>query len=396
MQAIGADANDWDRHFKLVADIDLSAYTGTEFNIIGHYERHGHPSNKPFTGVFDGNGHSISNFTYNSAAINYIGLFAYVDGPNAEIKDLTLIEPTVNANDRVGSLVGYLLVKGTISNCGVEGGSVWGDFLVGGLVGFNYDGCISNCYSTANVNGNDLTGGLAGANFYPGDPKRGSMSNCYAAGNVVGNVNTGGLVGGAGFCAIVNSYSVSAVNGNEHTGGLVGNIWGDSPMFLSNCYAAGSVSGATNVGGLVGYEGGGVLTSYTKCFWDSDVNPDVNGIGNTSDSNVIGESTANMQTRSTFTDAGWDFVGEVINGPNDIWRMCVDDVNYPLLSWQFNEGDFICPDGVNFFDFSFFSEQWTRKYCAGSNDCDGRDLDQLGTVENNDLRIFADNWLAGF
>ncbi|MHC4537618.1 MAG: GLUG motif-containing protein, partial [Planctomycetota bacterium] len=239
MQAIGADANDWDRHFKLVADIDLSAYTGTEFNIIGHYEGYGHPSNKPFTGVFDGNGHSISNFTYNSAAINYIGLFAYVDGPNAEIKDLTLIEPTVNANDRVGSLVGYLLVKGTISNCGVEGGSVWGDFLVGGLVGFNYDGCISNCYSTANVNGNDLTGGLAGANVYPGDPKRGSMSNCYAAGNVVGNVNTGGLVGGAGFCAIVNSYSVSAVNGNEHTGGLVGNIWGDSPMFLSNCYAAG-------------------------------------------------------------------------------------------------------------------------------------------------------------
>jgi hypothetical protein len=167
-------------------------------------------------------------------------------------------------------------------------------------------------------------------------------------------------------------------------------------MFLSNCYAAGSVSGATNVGGLVGYEGGGVLTSYTKCFWDSDVNPDVNGIGNTSDSNVIGESTANMQTRSTFTDAGWDFVGEVINGPNDIWRMCVDDVNYPLLSWQFNEGDFICPDGVNFFDFSFFAGHWAEDNCDASNDCDRTDLDLLGYVDIKDLRIFVDNWLAGF
>ena len=27
MNAIGANPNDWDKHFKLVADIDLSAYT---------------------------------------------------------------------------------------------------------------------------------------------------------------------------------------------------------------------------------------------------------------------------------------------------------------------------------------------------------------------------------
>ena len=35
MNAIGADPNDWDKHFKLMADIDLSQYTGTEFNLIG-------------------------------------------------------------------------------------------------------------------------------------------------------------------------------------------------------------------------------------------------------------------------------------------------------------------------------------------------------------------------
>ena len=38
MQAIGADANDWDECFKLMADIDLSAFDGNdgrpEFNII--------------------------------------------------------------------------------------------------------------------------------------------------------------------------------------------------------------------------------------------------------------------------------------------------------------------------------------------------------------------------
>ena len=51
MQAIGADANDWDKHFKLMADIDLAGFSGTAFNIIAN-----------FTGVFDGNDHTISNF----------------------------------------------------------------------------------------------------------------------------------------------------------------------------------------------------------------------------------------------------------------------------------------------------------------------------------------------
>ncbi len=35
MNANGAEPNDWDKHFKLMADIDMSAYSGTQFNIIG-------------------------------------------------------------------------------------------------------------------------------------------------------------------------------------------------------------------------------------------------------------------------------------------------------------------------------------------------------------------------
>ena len=46
MNAIGVDSNDWDKNFVLIADINLSGFTGTRFNIIWN-----------FTGVFDGNGH---------------------------------------------------------------------------------------------------------------------------------------------------------------------------------------------------------------------------------------------------------------------------------------------------------------------------------------------------
>jgi hypothetical protein len=43
MNLIGTDTNDWDKHFRLINDINLAAYTGTAFNLIGT------PAN-PFTG----------------------------------------------------------------------------------------------------------------------------------------------------------------------------------------------------------------------------------------------------------------------------------------------------------------------------------------------------------
>ena len=71
MQEIGANPNDWDKHFLMTADINLADYTSMQFNIIG-------TKSTPFAGVFNGNGHKISNFTYTCTGIDYIGLFGYV------------------------------------------------------------------------------------------------------------------------------------------------------------------------------------------------------------------------------------------------------------------------------------------------------------------------------
>ena len=46
----------------------------------------------------------------------------------------------------------------------------------------------------------------------------------------------------------------------------------------------------------------------------------------------IGLTTAQMQTTTTFLDAGWDFVGETANGTADIW--CMPPGDYPHLSWE--------------------------------------------------------------
>ena len=69
MNQIGRNYTDWGKCFKLTADINLSAYTGTQFSRIGTDDKH------PFSGVFDGNGHTISGFTYTAPTRDYIGVF---------------------------------------------------------------------------------------------------------------------------------------------------------------------------------------------------------------------------------------------------------------------------------------------------------------------------------
>ena len=141
MNAIGADSNDWDKHFLLCADIDLSEFTGSEFNIIGRgrYDCLPPPFGDcslvitPFTGVFDGNGHTISNFTYEFTGNEFVGLFGCVDGEDAQINNLGLrdvdIDVKHDGNDpdhgATGSLIG-LLFDGTVIGCSQDG-SVSGD-----------------------------------------------------------------------------------------------------------------------------------------------------------------------------------------------------------------------------------------------------------------------------
>ena len=416
MNTIGAEPNDWDKHFKLMADIDLSEFTGTDFNIIGYIkiEMRGRGGfqvveSKPFTGVFDGNGHTISNFSYISTDTNYVGLFANVDGENARIKDLGLIDPNIDAGTkwglrRVGSLVGENL-GGTISNCYAEGGSVSCLSGVGGLVGENDHGTITNCYATANVSGDSFVGGLVGENYYGtitncyaeggsvlgdwevgglvGGLSFGTITDCYATGSVLGNDAVGGLVGGNMGAIITNSYSLGHVTGGEYVGGLVGYNWSLLGT-ITTCYSAGSVLGMTDAGGLVGWNGGSV----TDSFWDVQTSEQSTSAGGT------GKTTAEMQMESTFTDAGWDFVGESVNGFEEIWSIC-EGTNYPRLAWQIPAGDFVCPDGIMIEDFVFFLGHWRDDNCDSSNDyCQGTDLDFSGTVDEDDLEIFVENWLA--
>jgi hypothetical protein len=152
---------------------------------------------------------------------------------------------------------------------------------------------------------------------------------------------------------------------------------------MSYCYASGRVSGGDNLGGLCGLN---ELGTVSDCFWDIDAS----GL-DTSDGGT-GLNTVQMQQAGTYISAGWDFVGESLNGGNDIWTI-KEGFDYPKHVW--GTVNFIGWDGVDFKDYRYFAERWGRTDCSGVNDCDRADLDFSGSVGSNDLCIFATYWLSG-
>ena len=383
MNDIGNNPGDWDKHFKLTADIDLGFYTGEMFNIIGFFCGYGDPNNRPFTGVFDGNGHTISNFTY-STSERQIGIFGYVEG--AEFKNVGLINPDVDAGTtgwRIGALVGDMK-GGTVTGCYVEGGSISGDWQVGGLIGLNNYGelTMSDCYATCSVCGTESVGGLISGCYW------GTVTNCYATGKVFSS-RGGGLIG----TSYAGSHGTTTISRCYATGNVVGNGGGlveENLGLIYDSYATGRVTGSG--GGLVASNSGTVENS----FWDKETS------GKTTSAAGTGKTTAQMKDASTFLNAGWDFVGETANGTDDIWAICSCGGCYPRLVENMEIpsllGDSVVPEGVDINDLAFFVAHWLESDCAGqywtSGPC-GADLNGNGTVDLEDYAVTAANWLVG-
>ncbi len=329
LNRIGHNRRLMECHFKLIGDIDL---TGFHFYPIGSLD-------DPYRGVFDGDGFTISNLTITGG--EYLGLFGCL-GSGAEVRYLGVVDVNITSSgDWVGGLAGCN--SGTLTRC-YSTGTVSGDDRVGGLVGLNW-GVVADCHSTGAVSGDYGVGGLLGVNSSP----NGIVSNCYSTGAVSGRSQVGGLVGDNSIDSKVSwSCCTGAVSGYSQVGGLVGWNW----HTVTRCYSTGRVSGkSSDVGGLVGRNAGDVSHCYTtgtvsgnllyvgwlvgsgdpekvtSSFWEIKKSGQVTSAGGT------GKTTVEMQTASTFLEAGWDFVDETENGPNDVWKMW-DGYDYPRLIWE--------------------------------------------------------------
>src|SRR6202050_3160344 len=227
----------------------------------------------PFTGIFDGLGHTISNLTISLTTPN-VGLFG-ATGTGATIRNVGLVSDSVTGGAGTGGLVGNngpgVAISGSYTT-----GPVNGAAGTGGLVGSNTSGAISGSYSTGSVSGAAGTGGLIGSST------SGAITDSYATGSVNGAAGTGGLIGSSTTGVISDSYSTGGVSGAAGTGGLIGSSTSGA---ITGSYATGSVNGAAGTGGLIGSNTSGPIS-------DSYATGNVNGGTGAGVGGLIGSNTS--------------------------------------------------------------------------------------------------------
>ena len=258
-------------------------------------------STDKFTGNLDGLGHSIKDLVIKRDDIDYVGLFGYTEG--ATLRGIGLEGGGVlgrKQSANVGGLVGAQY-GGSITESYATGAVMGaGSANLGGLVGAQYGGSITQSYATGAVSGTDNAnvGGLVGS-----QGSRGSITESYATGAVTGgdSARVGGLVGFQDGGGLTQSYATGAVEGeiSAQVGGLVGNQKG----YILQSYATGAVKGGgnANVGGLVGNkEGGGILQSYATGA--------VTGWGNATLGGLVGnkEDGDDVFNRTNIVASFWD------------------------------------------------------------------------------------------
>lgn len=269
--------------YQLDADIDLSSLSGKPV-IAGYtYEYVDMTTGdmdmtKAFSGIFDGNGHIISNYTYTTDGNHMaVGIFGAVTGT---VKNLNAENIEISGDTSAmatGGIIGYLL-SGSASGINVKNVKVSGTNCTGGIIGGSM-AAVSECTAEDSevfvLGGNSFTDGLVQCDvaecggLIVGGSFTGSLDNCTAKGTVTGEGNEPVGLGGIAGCiqcspSITGNKADVVINANN--GHAVGGLCGyagmgddgdgvvDEPSKITDCDITAEINtnGATHVGGLVG------------------------------------------------------------------------------------------------------------------------------------------------
>ncbi|MDR0864388.1 MAG: hypothetical protein LBO74_05580 [Candidatus Symbiothrix sp.] len=250
------------KYFKLTADIDLGAYITDVEGWLPIGSTKGSSTNTSYYVVIDGNNHLITGLWINKTG--RAGLFNQVSS---------------------GTLIKNLGVILDNSKGGIQGT----DYAAGIATYCSNTTTLQNVYVIGDIKSTGIAGGLIGF-------QRGPISNSYVVGTVTGSTKVGGLVGTqstSGSSSIINSYANVTVTGSAvaTTGALVGE-W--------------------------------VTSVITSSYFNTDLNPTLTAVGNTTEKGGVGKTAAELANKATYAD--WDFT--------TIWKIAENGIDLPVFQWQ--------------------------------------------------------------
>jgi hypothetical protein len=238
--------------YVLGVDLDLG---GIEWIPVG-------TADDPFTGDFDGQGHTVSGFQITDDNGGFVGLFGSVTG---NIADLSVADFTIDVETAsilyVGGLVAYTV--GNLTGC-----SASGSIVVENTKSNSYIGLLAGYAASYTTSTMTIDEFVASA-----------VSDCSATGTITASSENflfvGGLVGKTFNIILTDDSAVATISASAtvyrvYAGGLAGHNYGgilkdyedeldDTDFETVRCYADATIAVVSNgtkasVGGLFGYE----------------------------------------------------------------------------------------------------------------------------------------------
>lgn len=239
--------------YKLANDLD---FTGYNWNLTN--------STNTFSGLFNGNGHTIKNLSIEATSSGKeVNVFYKVKNgtiTNTKFEEIKIINNKSDAGKQVG-IIGELQ-GGYVSHIDMKNISAKGFQGVSSLIGsvsgnYNY---ISNCYLTNDENHSiystgKYAGGIVGNN---------QIENALASNGGVIYLNISN-------CGV--QATIGDVNGGGYTAGILGRTKNDKSVYttiINNCYFKGTIASQGNYcAGIAGdFEAGEGQTYINGCYSD--------------------------------------------------------------------------------------------------------------------------------
>lgn len=325
-------------YFRMDADIDLA---GAEWIAIGTDVQKDDNTTVEckFAGIFDGNGHKISNLVGNYGLFGYTNLFA-------EIRNLTIESGKLSGNNMVGGIVGSN--RGLIENCINKADVSSLISYPGGIAGANMrgetgelSGIIRKCINMGTISSQEDSnngmgsGGITGTNTS-------IVELCANYGTVSAKTSqAAGIVAMVDGGIVSNNYNRGYCYGREQAAGCVASILARSTDAEVYCnYNAGHVSADTeDQNGPVAasvvciyYPLGGYPAYLNNLYNDSEVCSNLKVVREYFPSGYDSTTIMDITTSEMKSE---DFVNTLNEAGNTTEWMLKEGVNdgYPTFSW---------------------------------------------------------------
>lgn len=219
-------ASDMGAFYKSDVNSDRGSYGGSihKHSPIGK-------SIYPFSGIFDGAGHTVSGIYCNESAQYGQGLFGYTEG--AQIMNVIVENSYIYGDSFVGAIGGSLSFSNVFA-CACNA-LIFAKSEVGGVAGHLSDTELSQSYNIGTVSGSSKVGGIIGVSL-------GNVRDSYNAGNVYARSSAGGIVG-QNLGKISTCYNAAKITAASDVGAISGYT---QTMPESVFYLAGSVDASDN------------------------------------------------------------------------------------------------------------------------------------------------------